>query len=100
MTKKQKWIIVAGIALLACYLGCYAYARVTHQVVRLQNRSGGGQQIVAQPDPWNDIMISLSEAKPMLKAYAHGQKRTPGFLNVFFWPLRLIEAAWWNWTQE
>ena len=88
--------MVLFIALLSLYLGGYAYARITHQIVHLQNRSEGRQQVVARPGEWDHRLLDMSMGKPIVEAYAQGQKRTPEFMNVLFWPLRAIEAAWWD----
>jgi hypothetical protein len=99
MKRKQKWIMLACAACLGGYIAVYAYARLTHRIVHLQNRSGGDQEVVSRPAERSDLLIDMSEGKPVAEAYARGQKRIPGFLNVVFWPLRTIEAAWWNWTE-
>ena len=84
------------VALIGVYLGAYVYARMTHRIVRLQNRAGGEQLVMAKPDPWDDILLGMSVGKPLDEACAHAQKGVPAFLNMVFWPLRSIEAAWWN----
>lgn len=90
------------VACAAClvYLSAYAYARLTHRIVHFQNRSGRLQEVVARSDAWDDLLVDMSAGKPIVEAYAHGQTRAPGFLNVVFWPLRSIEAAWWNRKQN
>jgi hypothetical protein len=93
---KRKVIVIACIALLGTYLAAYACIRITHRIVRFQNRSGGKQEVVARPEEWSDLLIDMAEGKPIIEAYARGQKRAPGFLNFVFWPLRSIEEAWWN----
>jgi hypothetical protein len=93
---KRKNIVITCLALLGAYLVMYAYARMTHRIVHFQSHSEGKQKVVARPDKWNDLLIAMSKGKPLAEVYARGQKRTPVVLNVFFWPLRSLEEAWWN----
>jgi hypothetical protein len=99
MNRKRKWSILVCAVCLGGYIAIYAYARLTHGIVHLQNRSVGEQEVVARPAQWSDLLIDMSEGRPVVEAYARGQKRIPEFLNVVFWPLRTIEAAWWNRTK-
>ena len=94
ITRKQK--TAAAFILLAFYLGGYAYARITHTVVRMENRGVGPQQILARSDSWDDLQIEMAKGKPLLEIYARGKKNTAGLLNAVFWPLRTVEAKYWN----
>jgi hypothetical protein len=96
----RKNIVIACFVLLGAYLVMYAYARMTHHIVHLQNRSEGKQTVAATPDEWSDLLIDMSKGKPVVGAYARGQKKTPVVLNVFFWPLRSLEEVWWNWGNK
>ena len=98
ITRKQS--IPAALVLLALYLGGYAYARMTHRIVHMQNRAVGPQQVLARPDSWEDIQIDMAKDNPLLETYARGQKGTTGLLNAVFWPLRTVEAKYWNWKHK
>ena len=94
-----KHIIFAGLALLALYLGGYAHARMTHKIVHMQNGSVGPHQVIAKSDSWDDLQIEMTKEIPLVGTFERVQNNT-GLLNVGFWPLRKIEAAYWNWNNE
>jgi hypothetical protein len=95
-TRRQKRTIVVLMAFLVCYFGGYVYARLTHKIERLTYHRPGGAQVLAEPDPWDDLLANMSAGNPVVSVYTHELRKTHGFLNFLFWPLRSIEAAWWN----
>ncbi len=96
MRRHRKWMIVGGTAALACYVLAYAYLRITHRIVHFQNKGGEKQIVVAPSDPWDDLLVDMSQGRPVADAYARILRRSHGALNAIFWPLRAIEAAYWN----
>ena len=100
MSKRQKQIVFIFIALLSLYVGVYVWARITHRIVHVQNRSGGEALVLAKPDPWDDLLVDMSKGKPVAQRLAKAQKGMPTILNTVFWPLRSIESAWWDHKKD
>jgi len=97
-----KKVAINLIAFAFFYTTCFVAARLSHNIILLENLSlNRGSRVIAKPEEWIDMTKEMARASGsfLLRVDLIARDIKPDFLNSIFWPLRKLEEFYWNSRQ-